>query len=50
VYKVAVACIVDGWAVSEGIAQVFTAFDVLNRMIRLIERAHHRFLIALVLS
>src|SRR6266513_2998411 len=36
VYKVAVAYIVAGWAVSQGIAQVFPIFDVPNRVIRLI--------------
>src|SRR5439155_1959592 len=36
VYKVAVAYIVAGWALSQGIAQVFPVFDVLNWIIRLI--------------
>jgi len=36
VYKVAVAYIIAGWAVSEGIAQVFPVFDVPNWVIRLI--------------
>ena len=36
VYKVAVAYIVAGWALSQGIAQVFPVFDVPNWTIRLI--------------
>jgi TolB-like protein/Tfp pilus assembly protein PilF len=36
VYKVAVAYIVGGWALSQGIAQVFPVFDVSNWVIRLI--------------
>jgi TolB-like protein/Flp pilus assembly protein TadD len=36
VYKVAVAYIVAGWALSQGIAQVFPVFDVPNWLIRLI--------------
>jgi TolB-like protein/Tfp pilus assembly protein PilF len=36
VYKVAVAYIVGGWALSQGIAQVFPVFDVPNWVIRLI--------------
>ena len=36
VYKVAVAYIIAGWAVSQGIAQVFPVFDVPNWVIRLI--------------
>jgi adenylate cyclase len=36
VYKVAVAYIVGGWALSQGIAQVFPVFDVPNWIIRLI--------------
>jgi TolB-like protein/tetratricopeptide (TPR) repeat protein len=36
VYKVAVAYIVAGWAVSQGIAQVFPVFDVPNWAIRVI--------------
>ena len=36
VYKVAVAYIVGGWALSQGIAQVFPVFDVPNGIIRLI--------------
>jgi len=36
VYKVAVAYIIAGWAVSQGIAQVFPIFDVPNWVIRLI--------------
>ena len=36
VYKVAVAYMVGGWALSQGIAQVFPVFDVPNGMIRLI--------------
>jgi hypothetical protein len=35
VYKVAVAYIVGGWALSQGIAQVFPVFDVPNWIIRL---------------
>src|SRR6267142_6344016 len=34
VYKVAVAYIVGGWALSQGIAQVFPVFDVPNWIIR----------------
>src|SRR5436189_4055721 len=36
VYKVAVAYIVAGWALSQGIAQVFPVFDVPNWVIQLI--------------
>src|SRR5437667_6147250 len=36
VYKVAVAYIIAGWAVSQGIAQVFPVFDIPNWVIRLI--------------
>src|SRR6202162_2879948 len=36
VYKVAVAYAVGGWALSQGIAQVFPVFDVSNWAIRLI--------------
>ena len=36
VYKVAVAYIVAGWALSQGIAQVFPVFGVPNWIIRLI--------------
>jgi hypothetical protein len=36
VYKVAVAYAVTGWALSQGIAQVFPVFDVPNWIIRLI--------------
>jgi TolB-like protein/Flp pilus assembly protein TadD len=36
VYKVAIAYIVGGWALSQGIAQVFPVFDVPNWTIRLI--------------
>jgi TolB-like protein/Tfp pilus assembly protein PilF len=36
VYKVAVAYIVGGWALSEGISQVFPVFEVSNAIIRLI--------------
>jgi len=36
VYKVAIAYIIAGWAVSQGIAQVFPVFDVPNWVIRLI--------------
>src|SRR5205807_1693658 len=35
VYKVAVAYIVAGWALSQGIAQVFPVFDITNWIIRL---------------
>src|SRR2546423_3671538 len=35
VYKVAVAYIVAGWALAQGIAQVFPVFDVPNLAIRL---------------
>jgi hypothetical protein len=33
VYKVAIAYIVGGWALSEGISQVFPVFDVSNAII-----------------
>lgn len=36
VYKIAVAYLVGGWALSQGIAQVFPVFDVPNWVIRLI--------------
>ena len=36
VYKVAIAYIVGGWALSEGISQVFPVFDIPNGIIRLI--------------
>ena len=36
VYKVAIAYIVGGWALSQGVAQVFPVFDVPNWAIRLI--------------
>src|SRR3954462_1329051 len=36
VYKVAVAYLVGGWALSQGIAQVFPVFDIPNWAIRLI--------------
>ena len=36
VYKVAVAYAVAGWALAQGIAQVFPIFDVPNWIIRLI--------------
>ena len=36
VYKVAVAYIVAGWALSQGIAQVFPVFDVPNWAVRLV--------------
>src|SRR5215831_10555756 len=36
VYKVAVAYIVAGWALAQGIAQVFPVFDVPNWAIRLV--------------
>jgi TolB-like protein/Tfp pilus assembly protein PilF len=36
VFKVAIAYIVAGWALSQGIAQVFPVFDVSNWVIRLI--------------
>jgi hypothetical protein len=36
VYKVAIACAVGGWALAQGIAQVFPVFDVPNWIIRLI--------------
>src|SRR6266498_1432609 len=36
VYKVAVAYVVAGWALSQGIAQVFPVFDIPNWIIRLI--------------
>jgi TolB-like protein len=36
VYKVAVAYVVAGWALAQGIAQVFPVFDVQNWIVRLI--------------
>src|SRR5437899_11642669 len=36
VYKVAVAYIVAGWALAQGIAQVFPVFDIPNWIVRLI--------------
>lgn len=36
VYKVAVAYIVAGWALSQGIAQVFPFFEIPNWAIRLV--------------
>ena len=36
VYKVAIAYIVGGWALSQGIAQVFPVFDVPSSVIRTI--------------
>ena len=36
VYKVAVAYVVAGWALSQGLAQVFPVFDVPNWIVRLI--------------
>jgi TolB-like protein/Tfp pilus assembly protein PilF len=36
VYKVAVAYVVAGWALSQGIAQVFPVFDIPNWVIRLL--------------
>src|SRR5438045_7155289 len=36
VYRVAIAYIVGGWALSQGIAQVFPVFDIPNWVIRLI--------------
>jgi len=36
VYKVAIAYVVGGWALSQGIAQVFPVFDIPNWVIRLI--------------
>src|SRR5436190_23426433 len=36
VYKVAVAYIVGGWALTQGIAQVFPVFDISNWAVRLI--------------
>jgi len=36
VYKVAVAYIVAGWALAQGIAQVFPVFDIPNWLVRLI--------------
>src|SRR5215467_14406358 len=36
VYKVAIAYIVGGWALSQGIAQVFPVFDTPNWLIRLL--------------
>src|SRR6266516_7549021 len=36
VYKVAIAYVVAGWALAQGIAQVFPVFDVPNWIVRLI--------------
>src|ERR1041384_1500014 len=36
VYKVAIAYVIAGWALSQGIAQLFPVFDVPNWIIRLI--------------
>jgi TolB-like protein/Tfp pilus assembly protein PilF len=36
VYKVAVAYIIGGWALSQGVAQVFPVFDVPNWVVRLV--------------
>ncbi len=36
VYKVAVAYAVAGWALAQGIAQVFPVFDIPNWVVRLI--------------
>jgi adenylate cyclase len=36
VYKVAVAYAVAGWALAQGIAQVFPVFDIPNLALRLI--------------
>jgi hypothetical protein len=36
VYKVAVAYVVAGWALAQGIAQVFPVFDIPNWIVRLI--------------
>src|SRR5881275_2667825 len=36
VYKAAVAYIIAGWALAQGIAQVFPVFDVPNSIVRLI--------------
>jgi hypothetical protein len=43
VYKVALAYIVAGWALSQGIAQVLPVFDVPNWVIRFVVAHHHRF-------
>src|SRR5207244_6628515 len=36
VYKVAIAYVVAGWALAQGIAQVFPVFDIPNWIVRLI--------------
>src|SRR5678816_4451397 len=36
VYKVAVAYVVAGWALAQGIAQVFPVFDIPNWVVRVI--------------
>src|SRR5204862_4575809 len=36
VYKVAVAYVVSGWALAQGIAQVFPVFDIPNWVVRVI--------------
>ena len=36
VYKVAIAYVVAGWALAQGIAQVFPVFDVPNWVVRLV--------------
>jgi hypothetical protein len=42
VYKVAVAYIVAGWALAQGIAQVFPVFDIPNWIVRLIVVFNYR--------
>jgi hypothetical protein len=36
VYKVAIAYVVAGWALAQGIAQVFPVFDIPNWVVRVI--------------
>ena len=40
VYKVAVAYIVAGWALSQGIAQVLPVFDIPNWVVRVLVLAY----------
>jgi hypothetical protein len=36
VYKVAIAYLVGGWAIAEGISQIFRVFDIPNWAVRLV--------------
>src|SRR5206468_1057398 len=48
VYKVAVAYIVAGWALAQGIAQVLPVFEIPNSVIRLIVKPEHARTIAVL--